>query len=110
MKIISLAVVFLLFVVSFPLSAMTQHVRTSTSLLSRQMVTKIDLNRADVSVLTQSFKGIGKKRAEAIVNYRREHGDFKSVRELEKVRGLGKSFVNRNLTKLREIYTVDGRS
>ena len=68
---------------------------------------KIDLNRADVSVLTGSFKGIGKKRAEAIIAYRDSHQAFKSIEELADVRGLGQHFVDTNRDKLNEIYSTE---
>ncbi len=67
---------------------------------------KINLNTADVAMLTHAFKGIGKMRAEAIVHYREEHGQFKSVEDLAHVHGLGLSFVNRNLTALNAVFSV----
>jgi len=66
----------------------------------------INLNSADVSTLTHSFKGIGKKRAEAIVAYREQHGNFRSVSELAEVKGLGKSFVTKNLSQLHKVFMV----
>lgn len=69
-------------------------------------VTKINLNKADVSMLTGSFKGIGKKRAEAIIAYRDSHQGFKSIDELAEVKGLGVHFVEINHDKLSEVYTT----
>ena len=106
MKATSFAVVCLLFTVSFPLSAETHHARAHALPHARQTATKINLNTADVAALTHSFKGIGAKRAQAIVNYRAAHGNFKSVGGLASVRGLGKSFVSRHLTQLKAIFTV----
>lgn len=67
----------------------------------------IHLNQADVDTLTQSFKGIGRKRAEAIIAYREANGGFKSIADLALVKGIGKAFVDRNLQQLQETYTVD---
>ncbi len=67
---------------------------------------KININQANAATLTHSFKGIGQKRAEAIVHEREAHGEFKSVEELSRVRGLGKRFVTKNLAKLDLIFTV----
>lgn len=67
----------------------------------------IHLNTATVDVLTQSFKGIGQKRAEAIIAYRDSHGGFKSIEDLAMVKGIGKSFVDRNLQQLQTIYVLD---
>ena len=66
----------------------------------------IDLNKADVDTLTQSFKGIGRKRAEAIVAYREANGGFKSLDDLALVKGIGKQFVERNRPQLQETYSV----
>ena len=48
----------------------------------------IDLNTAEQSEIAQ-VPGVGPKMAEAIVDHRRLHGPFKSVDELNDVRGLG---------------------
>ena len=54
----------------------------------------VDINTADTKELT-TLKGIGKTKAEAIVNYR-ENNCFKSVNELSKVKGIGKKTVEKN--------------
>lgn len=69
--------------------------------------TKIHLNQADAKVLTHSFPGIGEKRALAIVNYRQQHGNFKSVNDLANVRGIGRKFVQKNATKLQDVFIID---
>lgn len=71
-----------------------------------QVVKKIDLNTATASMLSNSIKGIGKKRAEAIVSYREAHGAFHEVAELSAVKGLGKTFVNKHLDELKNLFTV----
>jgi competence protein ComEA len=67
---------------------------------------KVDLNKADLATLTGSFKGIGKKRAEAIIAYRESHQGFKSIEELAEVKGLGQHFVEANRDKLNEAYII----
>ncbi|MDR3501576.1 MAG: helix-hairpin-helix domain-containing protein [Legionella sp.] len=68
---------------------------------------KIDLNKADVSSLIGSFKGIGKKRAEAIIAYRTSHQGFKSIEELAEVKGIGQRFVTANKEKLNEVFVIN---
>lgn len=48
----------------------------------------ININKADVSRLTQ-LKGIGDVRAQSIIEYREEHGEFETTEELKKVSGIG---------------------
>ena len=66
----------------------------------------INLNQANALQLTNSFKGIGEKRALAIVAYREAHGAFKSVADLEHVRGLGHIFISKHLEQLQKLYVV----
>lgn len=49
---------------------------------------KVNINMADISEL-QTLSGIGEKKAERILQYRQEHGSFKSVEELKEVSGIG---------------------
>jgi comEA protein len=60
----------------------------------------LDLNQADEEELAL-LPGIGPVRARAIVEYRREHGDFTSVEELTRVKGLGPKTVQRIADMLR---------
>lgn len=66
----------------------------------------INLNTADVKILSKSFKGIGVKRAQAIVKYREAHQGFKSVAELANVPGIGKKFFDLHKADLEKIFTV----
>ena len=61
----------------------------------------VDLNSATAADL-QDVSGIGPKKAEAIVEYRKKNGQFKSVDDLDKVPGFGKSTVD----KVRNDLTV----
>lgn len=61
----------------------------------------IDLNTADVYDL-QRLPGIGEKRAQAIVEYREEHGVFRCVEDITQVSGIGAGI----LAGLKEYATV----
>jgi competence protein ComEA len=54
----------------------------------------VDINTATVAQL-ESVNGIGPKKAEAIVEYRKKNGPFKSVDDLENVKGLGKASIDK---------------
>lgn len=52
----------------------------------------ININTASIAQLTQ-LPNIGVKKAQAIVDYRRQHGAFMSVDDLVQVKGIGKKTV-----------------
>jgi len=51
---------------------------------------KIDINRAEAWLLI-ALPGIGQSRAQAIIDYRQQHGAFRSITEITKVEGIGQS-------------------
>ena len=51
---------------------------------------KININSADKTTL-MTLSGIGESKANAIISYREEHGDFKSTEEITNVSGIGKA-------------------
>ncbi len=55
-----------------------------TSNKLNNQITKININTADSKTL-QTIKGIGPKKAEAIINYRNKHGKFDNINELIKI-------------------------
>lgn len=61
---------------------------------------KINLNTADAETLQRELLGIGEVKAQAIVAYRDEHGDFASVDELLEVKGIGEATLEKNRDKL----------
>jgi len=54
---------------------------------------KVDINRAD-GWLLQALPGIGEGKAAQIVEYRSVHGPFRSLDDLLKIKGFGKSAVD----------------
>ena len=56
--------------------------------------TQIDLNRATEGELT-TLKGIGPAKARAIINYRQQNGAFKTIDELQSVKGIGAKTVQK---------------
>ena len=71
--------------------------------LSQENVATVHLNSADAATLQKELVGVGEVKAAAIVAYRKEHGNFKSVDELLEVKGIGKTILDKNRNKL----TVD---
>ena len=62
-------------------------------LLSGLAFASVDINNASVNELT-TLKGIGEKKAKAIVAYRKQHC-FKNVNELTNVKGIGEKMLNK---------------
>ena len=55
----------------------------------------ININTADVQELTK-LKGIGEKKAEAIITWRKENGNFKTIEDLLEVKGIGEATLDAN--------------
>jgi competence protein ComEA len=62
---------------------------------------KIDINKAEPWLL-EALSGIGEGRAQAIVDYRNEHGPFKHVEDLLQVKGIGPG----TFDKIKDYITV----
>lgn len=82
-------------ILSCALLAGSSHADTviSTNQSALQTHKKINLNSASANDLTHAIKGIGHKRALAIIQYRQKHGHFRTITDLASVRGIGLRFV-----------------
>ncbi len=72
---------------------------------------KIDLNRAEWYELI-ILPGIGEKKARAIVGYRKEAGDFKTIEQLCAIKGIGTETVKRlkDLVYIKEQKNISPQS
>ena len=68
--------------------------------LSTGSVTKVSINRADAGLLAQRLKGIGLKKAQAIVDWRSANGDFIDLDQLLDVKGIGEKTLQLNRERL----------
>lgn len=59
----------------------------------------LNINNASIEQL-EKMKGIGERKAQAIVEYRLQNGNFAQVDDLTKVKGIGSTFVNKNRASL----------
>jgi len=55
----------------------------------------VNINEADASEISESLKGIGIKKAQAIVDYREKNGHFTTVEDLALVKGIGVKTVSK---------------
>ncbi len=58
--------------------------------------TPVNINTASAKEIAAALNGIGLKKAEAIVDYRKQIGPFKSAGELGKIKGIGEKTIAKN--------------
>ncbi|MFT5481446.1 MAG: competence protein ComEA [Halieaceae bacterium] len=73
------------------------QIADATSVINVQAV---NINVADAKTLSKALLGVGVVRANAIVNHRETYGPFSSVEDLRKVKGIGKSVVDKNRDRI----------
>lgn len=56
----------------------------------------VNINNADAGEIAAALQGIGVEKAKAIVAYREKNGPYKSVDELEQVKGIGPVTISKN--------------
>lgn len=67
----------------------------------KEAAARISLNQASAEELAAALNGVGIKKAEAIVSYREQYGDFTAIEQLKEVPGIGNALVERNLSRLK---------
>lgn len=63
-------------------------------------VSTVNVNSASAEDIARVLNGVGEKRAEAIVSYRKEHGPFKTLADLQNVKGIGNSVLEKNKSRI----------
>jgi len=61
---------------------------------------QVSINSADAPTLAAELKGIGEKKAQAIVNYRKQNGPFTNINDLENVKGISIKTIENNKDNL----------
>lgn len=62
---------------------------------------KVNINRAEAWLL-EALPGIGQTKAQAIIEYRQQHGAFKSITQITEVEGIGPAIYE----KIKDLITV----
>lgn len=63
-----------------------------SSLIASLSAAAVNINTANEAEL-QALPGVGPAKAKAIIEYRKQHGHFKSVDELKNVKGIGEGIL-----------------
>ncbi|HAS6347802.1 ComEA family DNA-binding protein [Vibrio sp. IRLE0018] len=61
----------------------------------------VNINTASAEEIATMLKGIGVKKAQQIVEYREANGPFKAIDELALVKGIGKSTIEKNHSRIK---------
>ena len=61
----------------------------------------VNINKAGAQEIANSLNGIGSKKAEAIVDYRKKNGKFSSADELTNIKGIGEKTVAKNKSDIK---------
>ncbi len=56
----------------------------------------VNINTANAENIAENLKGIGAKKADAIVKFRKDNGKFKAIEELDQVKGIGAKTIEKN--------------
>ncbi len=81
------------------LSRPSTSIASSSTSSGSNSSSKVRLNSANIEQLMQ-LNGVGKKKAEAIIEYRNKNGKFNSVDDFMKIKGVGPALFNKNKAKL----------
>ena len=61
----------------------------------------VNVNTADVATIAKELDGIGRAKAQAIVDYRQKNGPFRAPEDLLKVEGIGQKVLDMNRGNIR---------
>ena len=90
------------FIASISPSAIAADMKMAPKAAQIKTIEKININKATVSELSK-IKGIGTKKAQAIIDYRTENGMFTDLKQITKVKGIG----NKMLAKVQPFILLE---
>ncbi|QBY05782.1 helix-hairpin-helix domain-containing protein [Thalassotalea sp. HSM 43] len=80
---------------SFAFADKAQNKNVASDAVAQANHSRVDINKANAAQLSE-LKGLGSKKAQAIVDYRQANGPFKSLTDLANVKGIGEKFIEKN--------------
>lgn len=90
----TLLIALLLVVQSLPASALQPYLASRATTINDNSSARLDANHASAEEL-QKLKGIGPRKAAAIVEERQQHGQFIDAQDLTRVKGIGQALVEK---------------
>ncbi|WP_089605997.1 ComEA family DNA-binding protein [Acinetobacter piscicola] len=73
----------------------SQHKTSVNQVSNASSTNKVSINTATIEQL-QQLSGAGPKKAQAIFDYRKQNGQFRTIDDLQKVKGIGSKFIEKN--------------
>ncbi|WP_370556773.1 ComEA family DNA-binding protein [Edwardsiella tarda] len=61
---------------------------------------RLNINQASAQALAAGMAGVGLDKAQAIVDFRQQHGAFASLEQLLQVKGIGRALLEKNRARL----------
>ena len=61
---------------------------------------RVNINTADAATLADKLKGVGIRKAEAIVAMRQAKGKFSTLQQLDEVKGIGPGILEKNRDRI----------
>ncbi|RJX69987.1 hypothetical protein DZ860_13930 [Vibrio sinensis] len=89
-----------LFAIALPFSNMVNAEEQAPNSQHEGIKVTVNVNQASPQEIADLLKGVGIKKAQAIVDYRKEHGLFEKVEDLAKVTGIGEATVAKNYSRI----------
>lgn len=82
-------------------SLSTAASKPAISAKSPAPATVVNINHADAETIAEVLKGVGLKKAQAIVSWRQKNGKFTSTDQLLGVKGIGEKTLTANKNKIK---------
>lgn len=83
-----------------PLTSVAETAPSDVSATEVVVAEQVNINTADAQTLATTLKGVGLKKAAAIIAWRQANGEFMTVGQLTDVKGIGRSILEKNREKL----------
>ena len=96
MKFYSIVMMLIAMTFGMVLPAAAEESALETPVQAESVQAKVNINTASADEIAKGIKGIGKKKAQLIVEYREKYGAFATVDELTDVKGIGKGILSAN--------------
>ncbi len=92
---------------SLPVALVTTHAMAektepaSKQVSEQQVEQQVNVNTASAEALAKALKGVGLKKAEAIIKHREAVGGYKRIEQLLEVKGIGEATLEKNKAFIR---------